>query len=120
MGLKISTLFDWMKGSREVRVVMLGLDAAGKTTITDSERFQEARRELHGLLESDELRNACLLVFANKQDAPYASKTTQIAEALGLSEITNRQWYIQASSAISGEGLYEGMDWLSRVCSQRK
>lgn len=66
----------------------------------------------------DELRNAHLLVYANKQDAQNAHKPTEVAEKLGLSEIRNRPWYIQASSAVNGEGLYEGMDWLSRSLRQ--
>ena len=33
MGLYISKLFDSLVGSKEMRILMVGLDAAGKTTI---------------------------------------------------------------------------------------
>jgi hypothetical protein len=33
----------------------------------DRDRVEEARKELHRMLEEDELRDAMLLVFANKQ-----------------------------------------------------
>ncbi len=33
MGITISKLFDSIFGSKEMRILMLGLDAAGKTTI---------------------------------------------------------------------------------------
>lgn len=36
----------------------------------DRDRVGEARDELHRMLNEDELRDALLLVFANKQDLP--------------------------------------------------
>lgn len=33
MGISISKLFDKVFGKKEMRILMLGLDAAGKTTI---------------------------------------------------------------------------------------
>ena len=36
----------------------------------DRERVSEAREELQRMLNEDELRDAILLVFANKQDLP--------------------------------------------------
>ena len=39
-------------------------------------------------------------------------KTTEIVQALGLKNITNRKWFLQPSSATTGDGVYEGMNWL--------
>lgn len=39
----------------------------------DRERVTEAREELQRMLNEDELRDAMLLVFANKQDLPVRS-----------------------------------------------
>ncbi|WP_411025636.1 ADP-ribosylation factor-like protein, partial [Salmonella sp. s55004] len=61
----------------------------------------------------DELRDAQLLVFANKQDLPNAMTAAEITDKLGLHQLRNRNWYIQATCATSGDGLYEGLDWLS-------
>jgi GTPase SAR1 family protein len=36
----------------------------------DRERLKEARDELHGILDSDEMRGVPVVVIANKQDLP--------------------------------------------------
>ena len=79
----------------------------------DRDRIGEAREELARMLNEDELRDAVLLVFANKQDLPSAMNATEMTEKLNLNSMRNRNWYIQATSATSGDGLYEGLDWLS-------
>nr|XP_061835371.1 ADP-ribosylation factor 1-like [Nerophis lumbriciformis] len=165
-------------GKKEMRILMVGLDAAGKTTIlyklklgelvttiptigfnvetvefknisftvwdvggqdkfrplwrhyfhntqglifvvdsNDRERCNEAREELMRMLAEDELRNAVLLVFANKMDLPNALTPTEVTDALGLHDVRNRRWFIQATCATNGDGLYEGLDWLSAQLS---
>ncbi|GCC21326.1 hypothetical protein chiPu_0019794 [Chiloscyllium punctatum] len=79
----------------------------------DKERVSEAREELMQVLAEDELRNAVLLVFANKQDLPNAMSTAQISDKLGLNSLRNRVWYIQATCATTGDGLFSGLDWLA-------
>ena len=161
-------------GKKEMRILMVGLDAAGKTTILyklklgevvttiptigfnvetveyknisftvwdvggqdkirtlwrhyyqntqglifvldphDSARFEDAKQELHKMLNEDELREAVLLVFANKQDLPNAMNAAEITDKLGLHSLRQRNWYIQSTCATTGDGLYEGLDWLS-------
>jgi len=174
MGLTFSKIFSGLLGKKEMRILMVGLDAAGKTTIlyklklgeivttiptigfnvetveyknisftvwdvggqdkirplwrhyfqntqgiifvvdsNDRERVSEAREELQRMLNEDELRDALLLVFANKQDLPNAMPAPEITDKLGLHGLRQRTWYIQAACATSGDGLYEGLDWLS-------
>ncbi|CAO2197195.1 unnamed protein product, partial [Urochloa humidicola] len=174
MGLSFGMLFSRLFAKKEMRILMVGLDAAGKTTIlyklklgeivttiptigfnvetveyknisftvwdvggqdkirplwrhyfqntqglifvvdsNDRERVVEARDELHRMLNEDELRDAVLLVFANKQDLPNAMNAAEITDKLGLHSLRQRHWYIQSTCATSGEGLYEGLDWLS-------
>ena len=72
------------------------------------------------MLQEEELKDAVLLVFANKQDLPNAMKVQEVTERLGLNKLRNRQWYIQGSCAHTGDGLYEGLDWLSQALSKRK
>ncbi|KAI8874229.1 putative ADP-ribosylation factor 1 [Ramicandelaber brevisporus] len=180
MGLSFSKLFSSLFGSKECRLLMVGLDAAGKTTIlyklklgeivttiptigfnvetvnykninftvwdvggqdkirplwrhyfqntqgiifvvdsNDRERISEAREELNRMLNEDELRDAILLVFANKQDLPNAMNAAEITDKLGLQGLRGRTWYIQATCATSGDGLYEGLEWLSQTIKQR-
>jgi len=179
MGLTISALFKRFLGSKEMRILMVGLDAAGKTTIlyklklgeivttiptigfnvetveykninftvwdvggqdkirplwrhyfqntqglifvvdsNDRERASEAAEELNKMLSEDELRDAALLVFANKQDLPNAMSVAEITDKLGLHSLRNRKWYVQSTCATSGDGLYEGLDWLSNTLSK--
>uniref|UniRef100_A0A7N2L2P5 ADP-ribosylation factor 1 n=1 Tax=Quercus lobata TaxID=97700 RepID=A0A7N2L2P5_QUELO len=60
----------------------------------------------------EELRGAVVLIFANKQDLPGALDDAAVTEALELHKIKNRQWAIFKTSAIKGEGLFEGLDWI--------
>lgn len=170
MGKLLSKIF----GNKEMRILMLGLDAAGKTTIlyklklgqsvttiptvgfnvetvtyknvkfnvwdvggqdkirplwrhyytgtqglifvvdcADRDRIDEARIELHRIINDREMRDAIILIFANKQDLPDAMKPHEIQEKLGLTRIRDRNWYVQPSCATSGDGLYEGLTWLT-------
>ena len=55
-------------------------------------------------------------VFITKsvlQDLPNAMNAAEITDKLGLHSLRNRLWYIQATCATSGDGLYEGLDWMS-------
>ena len=79
---------------------------------TDIDRLNTAAEELSAMLNEDELQDAGLLVFANKQDQPGAKGAGEISEALRLGELRDRNWSIVACSAIDGSGINEGMDWL--------
>ena len=79
----------------------------------DRDRIGEARDELHRMLNEPELRNAALLVFANKQDLPNAMDAAEITDKLGLHSLRQRNWYIQSTCATAGDGLYAGLDWVS-------
>nr|AMK48031.1 putative adp-ribosylation factor 2 [Lupinus angustifolius] len=181
MGLTFTKLFSRLFAKKEMRILMVGLDAAGKTTIlyklklgeivttiptigfnvetveyknisftvwdvggqdkirplwrhyfqntqglifvvdsNDRDRVVEARDELHRMLNEDELRDAVLLVFANKQDLPNAMNAAEITDKLGLHSLRQRHWYIQSTCATSGEGLYEGLDWLSNNIANKQ
>ena len=65
------------------------------------------------MINEDSLRDALLLVYANKQNFPNAVERDEIKDKLGLSDLRQRLWYIQGSSATSDEGLYEGLEWLT-------
>ena len=181
MGLLMSSMWRSLVGdSKEYRVLMLGLDAAGKTTIlykmklgevittiptvgfnvetveyrnlrftvwdvggqsklrplwrhyyqgtqglifvvdsNDPARVDLAKEELHQLLFDDAMRDAHVLVFANKQDLPQAMATSDLGHKLDLHRLRNK-WYIQPCCAVNGTGLYEGLDWLAASLKMRK
>ena len=181
MGL-LSILKKVKRKEKEVRLLMLGLDNAGKTTIlkkfngedintisptlgfniktlehrgyklnvwdvggqatirsywrnyfeetdglvwvvdsADRRRLKACREELHKLLKQERLAGASLLVFANKQDLMGALTSEQIAEVLGLGgeAFSNRHWQIHPCSAVTGEGLVEGIDWITADIGSR-
>uniref|UniRef100_A0A453RTB9 ADP-ribosylation factor 1 n=6 Tax=Triticinae TaxID=1648030 RepID=A0A453RTB9_AEGTS len=176
MGIVFTRLFSSVFGNREARILVLGLDNAGKTTIlyrlqmgevvstiptigfnvetvqynnikfqvwdlggqtsirpywrcyfpntqaiiyvvdsSDTDRLVTAKEEFHSILEEDELKGAVVLVYANKQDLPGALDDAAITESLELHKIKSRQWAIFKTSAIKGEGLFEGLNWLSNA-----
>jgi ADP-ribosylation factor protein 1 len=39
----------------------------------------------------------------------------EVTDKLGLHALRNRKWYIQSCCACTGDGLYEGLDWLSNA-----
>jgi ADP-ribosylation factor protein 1/Arf/Sar family protein len=175
MGLSIAKLWDnWGGfGGSECGILMVGLDAAGKTTIlyklklgevhetvptigfnvetvqyknvkfnvwdvggqdkirslwrhyykgvsgvifvvdsNDSARLPEAKKELDEMLKEELLRDVVVLVFINKQDLPKAKTPSEVVSALGLGK-SRQKWWAQACCATTGDGLYEGLDWLS-------
>ncbi|XP_003965442.1 E3 ubiquitin-protein ligase TRIM23 isoform X1 [Takifugu rubripes] len=79
------------------------------------DRLMEAHSELAKLLTEKELRDALLLIFANKQDVPGVVSVEEMTELLSLHKLCcGRSWHIQGCDARSGMGLHEGLDWLSR------
>ena len=82
-------------------------------------QYPTAKEELHRLLKEDELRDAVLLVLANKQDLPNAMPIDVISERLELDSLTTSwRWNIIGSSAVAPiglGGLNEGIDWLKRA-----
>lgn len=79
----------------------------------DRRRLLQCKEELHALLQQEKLAGASLLIFANKQDLPGALSKDEIAEVLDLKGIgENRHWKIVSCSAVSGEGLLEGIDFI--------
>ncbi|XP_068590077.1 ADP-ribosylation factor 4 isoform X2 [Cebidichthys violaceus] len=85
----------------------------------DRERVAESAEELSKMIQEDELKDAVLLVFYNKQDLPNAMDPRELTEKLGLPSLSNRTWYVQATCATQGTGLYEGLDWLSNELSKQ-
>ena len=87
---------------------------------SDEVRLKECTEELQALLAEDNLKNVPLLVFANKQDLQFALDAEEILNTLSLMEIKDRTWTIQACSAVTKEGLQEGMEWLVKTISEKK
>jgi ADP-ribosylation factor protein 1 len=70
-------------------------------------------------MKSEELKDTIVLIYLNKQDLPNAMTSAEFEKILnyeGLVKdgiITRRKgFHIQPCCASTGEGLYEGLDWL--------
>lgn len=85
----------------------------------DKRRLEDCAHELHELLIEERLAGATLLVFANKQDIEGALKPEDIKNVLELDKIKMHHWYILKCSAVTGENLVEGMNWLVDDISAR-
>eukprot|EP00026_Physarum_polycephalum_P017580 Phypoly_transcript_18846.p1 GENE.Phypoly_transcript_18846~~Phypoly_transcript_18846.p1 ORF type:complete len:115 (+),score=10.68 Phypoly_transcript_18846:381-725(+) len=81
---------------------------------TDRERLAMVKEELIKILQNENLANAVLLIFANKQDLKGALSAAEISTALGLHNIKDHDWHIQACCALTGDGLYQGMEWVTQ------
>jgi small GTP-binding protein len=79
----------------------------------DDEYFEESKAQFHKLLVHPILKNATILIFANKQDLPGAKSINQLIQNYGFDKIKNHIWHIQSCSALKGEGLVTGIKWLS-------
>jgi len=102
----------WKCYYNDAKALMFVIDAA------DSSRFEEAKTVLCDVFADESIRKLPLLVFANKSDLPEACQAVEVSEKIDLIGTLHAQraWHIQASSAITGEGVEEGMKWLlSRV-----
>lgn len=89
-----------------------------------AQRLDDARLALQALLAEERLAGATLLILGNKQDAPHALSALQVAERLQLNNDENdslkrRHWQVQPCSAVTGQGLVEGLDWMVQDIASR-
>ncbi|RNF18620.1 ADP-ribosylation factor [Trypanosoma conorhini] len=104
---------SWSLYYDQTDAVIFVVDAA------DAARFPTARKVLHGLLnEEPRLRQAVLLVLANKQDVPGAASPVELMEALGLAAVQDRTWTLMGCSAATGASLREAMAWVAQKVSE--
>lgn len=86
-----------------------------------NEMLEEYRDELQRLLHEDELRNAVVVLWANKQDLPGALAPAEVERRLGAEEmLRGRHWKLFGTVAVTGEGLHESMDWMVDALAARR
>merc|ERR1712078_793895 len=139
MGI-FSKVFGQLVGKKDCRILMVGLDASGKTTILYKLKLGEVVTTIPTIgfnVETVEYKNISFTVwdvggqdkirplwrhyFQNTQGLIFvvdSNDRDRIGEA--RDEMSRqRNWYIQSTCATSGEGLYEGLDWLSTNLSKK-
>jgi len=93
-------------------------DCQGVIFVVDSSdrlRMVVAKDELDMLLQHPDIqaRRLPILFFANKMDMRDAMSSVKVSQTLGLERIMDKPWHICASNAVTGEGLQEGVEWLT-------
>ena len=87
---------------------------------SDKRRMADCRNELHALLQEERLLGASLLVFANKIDLPNSCQWKEVEEQLNLKLMDgSHHWTVQPCSAVTGENLITGIQWMVGDISQR-
>ncbi|XP_022914676.1 ADP-ribosylation factor-like protein 6 [Onthophagus taurus] len=83
---------------------------------SDRMRLVVVKDELDLLLSHPDVCNKKIpvLFFANKMDCKDSLSSVKIAAALGMDKIMDKPWHISASNALTGEGLQEGVEWLTQ------
>lgn len=61
-----------------------------------------------------QLKDAAVLVFANKQDARGAMSAAEISQRFALHTLKDHEWHIEPCCALTGQGLEAGIDWLAQ------
>ncbi len=99
----------WEAYYRDVDAIIFVVDSS------DRIRMAVAKDELDALLAHADVRRgtAPILVFANKMDVRGAMEPPDISATLALHRITDRAWQIQASNALTGDGVEAGVAWLA-------
>lgn len=126
-------VWNWMCGELQIYVV----------DSMDRERIGVAKEEFQAIIRDPLMLNSVILLLANKQDLVIAKSLTnqwticqwrlviqqltcgcmmqkgamsssEVCQRLGAyEELKNRRWHCQGASALTGDGLHGGLDWLA-------
>jgi len=99
----------WEHYYKEAHGVIFVLDSS------DSLRMVVAKDELDQFLQHPDVigKSIPICFFANKMDHKDALSSVKCSSAMGLDNIKGKPWNICASNALNGEGLTEGIEWLT-------
>ncbi|XP_063162561.1 ADP-ribosylation factor-like protein 14 [Candoia aspera] len=90
----------------------------------DKRRLEESKKELELILRRDSIKNLPVVVLANKQDLLGALGAEEITRRLNMKKhCQNRNWYVQPCCAVTGEGLSEAFQKVTkfaRFCIKSK
>lgn len=106
----------WEYYYKDTEGVLMVIDSSDKL------RLVVAKEELDNFLNHADMKNrrVPIVVFANKMDIRDALAPVQISNKLELDQIRTKPWQIFASNALTGEGIQDGIDWLSGQIRQAR
>lgn len=83
---------------------------------SDKDRYREAIEILRETLSEAELDGDPILILANKQDLHEVMSREEILSDLMTKDyLKRRKWEVFPVSGLQGDGLTEGLDWLTSV-----
>ncbi|KAL0207570.1 hypothetical protein P9112_012198 [Eukaryota sp. TZLM1-RC] len=98
----------WEHYIKESQAIIYVIDA------TDKLRLVVAKDELANILQHPDLKNVPFLLLANKMDLQEALAPSVIVTEMNLSQLlSSRNWHINGTCALDGDGLDSGFSWLA-------
>lgn len=83
----------------------------------DHDSFNEAVEDFKLIITNETIKSVPILVFANKQDFKNSKTPIEITNLLEIKDLVKTPWLVQGSSAINGNGIKDGLKWLSAELS---
>ena len=77
---------------------------------TDNDNIEDAIEEFKIMSIDEDLKGCPFLIMANRQDLENAESPDEIKKKFG--EITGRKFEVIGTSAITGQGIEEGYEWV--------
>ncbi|XP_033737260.1 ADP-ribosylation factor-like [Pecten maximus] len=87
----------------------------------DKERTEQAQKELHAIIKEDSVKEVIIVIMANKQDLPGSMTPEEVHEKLDVDSICKTHTCkVFGTSATTGEGLYDMLDWLVEAVNTKQ
>lgn len=114
LGGQVGLRTIWEKYYEEAHAIIYVVDAASASS------FEDAKSTLEKVIRHEHLREAPLLIVANKQDLPGVIADEEFSGYMHLKELDERPYMFQAVSAYDGKGIKSGIDWLVEQMERSK
>jgi len=106
LGGQVGLRSIWEKYFEEAHAVIFVVDSA------DHERLCVSRDILEGILSNRDLKNAPVMIVANKQDKEEAYSPMKVAETLGVDRYYHQQCTTVPACSYTGDGIGGVIHWL--------
>ncbi|KAH9494757.1 Arf GTPase arf1 [Bulinus truncatus] len=96
-------------------------DTDGILFVLDSQneaRLAEVKHTLFNILNNPLLSAVPVVILANKQDLTGAMDISELVDRLELTNIKDRRWLIQGTSAFTGAGVWESLKQMRRLIKE--
>lgn len=104
----------WQDQLQDVRGVVFVIDSA------DINQASKVKSEFYNLINKAEVANASVLIFINKSDLPNAEYASEWEKRLDIYNFRSHSHYVKEACSTSGDGLYEGWDWLADMVARMR